>query len=316
MRSEGLPENSVAFVPTEDQVLAYFDQLSNWGRWGADDELGTLNLISPANVRSAAAEVRAGISVGCARRIITEGPLTDVTIPPLHFMLNSGESHDNTRANDYFGIFPHGLTITHVDALAHQFWQGHIYNNRPRTTVTTSAGARFCSVDAMRNGIITRGVLLDMPSLTGRRYLDAGEPILPEHLDQAEKQQQVELRPGDALLIRTGWSLRRSELGPHPTPRERPGLHAATLPWLYRREVAVVASDASHDVFPSGYDRVEVPVHSIGIVAMGLCLIDACQFEDLIAACSSMGRWSFLFVVAPVRFAHGTASPVTPIAVF
>jgi kynurenine formamidase len=304
----------IASVPTEQEVLGYFSELSNWTRWGADDELGTLNLISPEKRQQAASLVRDGISIGCARPIIAGAPAPDVHNPPLLHMLQSGESRPPVWAIDWIGMVFHGTTISHIDTLGHAFWNGRLYNGRSSELITTQHGSSVCSVETMKDGIVTRGVLLDITRLRGKRYLDPGEPVLVEDLEAAERSQGVEIGEGDALLLRTGWSLRREEEGPETTG-ERPGLHAATLPWLHRRGVAVIAADASQDVVPSGYTNVARPVHSVGLVAMGLCMLDACQFEDLVRECEARGRWECMFIVAPLRFRNATGSPTTPLAV-
>lgn len=303
-------------IPSESEVLGYFDKLSNWGRWGPSDELGTLNLITPTKRSGATATVTEGISVGCARPVVIEPHAADVFAPPIHYMLRVGDSAKMaSSAADFVGITTHGLTISHIDTLAHHFWRGKLYNGRPMALVDTEKKATVCSVETMKDGLVTRGVLLDIARLRGKPYLDPSEPIFPEDLEAAEKTQGVTVTAGDALLVRTGAYRRRVELGPHPQGLPRPGLHAATLPWLRERDVALVAADAAHDVAPSGYPNLALPLHSIGIVAMGLCLLDACQFDDLVIECERLGRWHFLFVVAPIRFRDATASPVTPIAV-
>lgn len=301
-------------IPDEDEVRGYFTSLSNWGRWGPDDELGTLNLITPDKRRQAAGLVREGLSVGCARPILIEDRAPDVFSPPLHYMLRSGDSPDEGAASDFIGVAFHGITVSHVDTPSHQFWNGRFYNNRPQTLVTTEKGATACSVEMMKDGLVTRGVLLDFAKLKGKSWLEAGEGIFPDDIVAAEQAQGVRLGEGDALIMRTGWYRRRLEVGP-PTNRERPGLHVACMPLLHERGVALVASDASHDVQPSGYDWVGMPVHKVGLVAMGLCLMDSCQFEDLLAQCQRLNRWEFMFVVAPLRFRYATGSPTTPLAI-
>lgn len=302
-------------APPEAEVLTYFDKLSNWGRWGADDELGTLNLITPEKRREAASLVRDGLSVGCARPIVHEHAALDVGRPPLHAMLSTGETPVTGRgaSSDYFGISPHGLTVSHVDALSHQFWNGRMYNNRPSTDVTASRGATTCSIDVMKDGIVTRGVLLDIAGYLEKPFMDGGEGIFPQDLEGAEARQGVRLGSGDALLIRTGWYQRRVQHGPYHEQASRPGLHGASLPWLHERGISVIASDASQDCTPSGYSF--SPIHSVGCVAMGLCLLDACQFDDLLQMCVQRNRCEFMFVVAPWRWPSATASPATPLAV-
>jgi hypothetical protein len=168
-------------IHTDAEVIAYFDSLSNWGRWGVEDELGTINLITPDKRIQAAGIVRVGASIGCARPIIHEHAALDVTTPPLHTMLNTGETalDGRARSSDYFGIAPHGLTISHVDALAHQFWNGKMYNGRPSSAVSAVQKASVCSIEAMKDGVVTRGVLLDIARLKGKRFMDGGEGIFP-----------------------------------------------------------------------------------------------------------------------------------------
>lgn len=303
-------------IPSQDEVLEYSQSLSNWGRWGPDDEIGTLNLISSTKRASAAALVTEGRSVNCARLLQFEDRAADVKYPPLHYMYRTGQSSEETSAADFIGISCHGLTVSHVDALSHQFWKGQLYNGKPQELINAPEGATVYSVDEMRDGIVTRGVLLDMTQIFDKPWLEVGEAIMPSHLEAAEREHGVTVEEGDALLVNTGWFRRREELGPHPVFRERPGLHASTLPWLRERGVAVVGGDAAQDVVPSGYPDVHMPLHNIGVTAMGLCLLDNLQFEDVIPVCRSLSRWSFMFVVAPLRIRYGTGSPATPLAIF
>ena len=312
-------------VPTESEVLEYFSVLSNWGRWGDDDQLGTMNLITPSKRVEAARLVREGIAVGCARPIDSRDASPDVANPPpVHFMVESGEGYVTPSgpqrgprqvASDFFGMVFHGITVTHIDALSHIFWDGKMYNGRPAEAVTTSRGATEHSIEALKDGVVTRGVLLDITRVRGKEWLEGGEPVLPDDLEAAEEAQGVRIEEGDALCLRLGWYKRRLQVGPAPRSIGRPGLHAATLPWLRERGVALIAADASQDVNPSGYEKLDIPVHQVGIVAMGLWLIDSANFEELAEKCVELGRWEFLFSLAPIRFAGMTGSPLTPLAV-
>lgn len=308
--------NTVNSLPTEVQVLSYFEELSNWQRWGQNDELGTLNLITPGKRRQALASVTEGIVVSCAALIAKGKSESDVPYPPLHFMIRSGESLDPLRpgALEFLGLVFHGLTVTHVDALSHSFFNGHTYGGRSRNVVTTELGATALSVDVMKDSIFTRGVLLDIAGSNGLRYLEPGCAIYVEDLEAAEISQGVSVCEGDALLVHTGSWLYRIENGPS-IDRKRPGLHASTLPWLRERGVAVLATDAANDVVPSGYENIELPIHEIGQVAMGLCIIDCCDLESLMEACRVRARWDFLFQASPLRIEYGTGSPVNPIAI-
>jgi kynurenine formamidase len=311
-------------IPTEKQVLEYFNSLSNWGRWGDDDQLGTLNLITDQKRRQAAALVRGGISVGCARPILTE-PAVDTPIPPLHFMIESGEGFNLPSAEgrgprqavfDMIGVAFHGLSVTHLDALCHVFWNGQMYGGRPAELVTTRGGASVNDIAVAQHGIQTRGVLLDITRVRGKEWLEAGEAVFVEDLEAAEAAQGVRVEEGDALCLRLGWFKRRLAHGPVARAVGRPGLHAQTLPWLRERGVSLLAADASQDVSPSGYQALDIPIHQVGIVAMGLWLIDAANFEDLAAQCQALGRWDFMFTVAALNFPTATGCPVTPLATF
>jgi kynurenine formamidase len=304
------------YTPSEEEVASYFDSLSNWGRWGAEDELGTLNYITPAKRVAAAAAVEHGESVGCARQIVREPVKSDVPFPPMHFMMRSGESPGSTGASDFLGLSPHGFTISHVDALCHKFYQGMMYNGFPQNLVRTEGGSSVCSIETMKDGVVTRGVLFDIPRHRGVATLAAGDGVFPEELEEIEQELGFEVSEGDAVLLRTGWPKHRAAEGPDPRAgRFRPGFHAAVLPWLHERKVSVIAADASQDVAPSGYELM-LPVHEIAITRMGMILLDACEFEDLAAACDRYNRWTFMYVMAPVRFKGATGSPITPVAIF
>ena len=305
-------------VPTEQEVLGYMDSLSNWGRWGPDDELGTLNLITPEKRAQAGSLVREGISVTCARLIVPEIAADVTAIPPLHYMMSTGESAPTSgphSTGDFIGLSFHGLTITHLDSICHQVWDAKLYNGKPASLVNAQEKATFGGIHQVRDGVVTRGVLLDITKVRGKDWLEAGEGVFVEDLEAAERAQGVRVEEGDALLLRLGWYKRRQQIGP-PTPPARPGLHASTLPWLHERGVSIIAADASQDVDPSGYPAIGIPVHKGGIVAMGLWLIDAANFEELAPVCQRLNRWEFMFVVAPLRFHNATGSPVNPLAIF
>ena len=304
-------------IPTEAQVLGYMNSLSNWGRWGPDDELGTLNLITQQKRAQAAELVREGISVTCSRLIVPEIAADVTSIPPLHYMLRTGESAPSRGpggSSDFIGLSYHGLTITHLDSLCHQFWDGKMYNGKPASLVNAEQKATAGAIDQAQNGVVTRGVLLDITEVKGKDWLEAGEGVFTEDLEAAEEAQGVHVEEGDALLLRLGWYKRRQELG--PPAAGRPGLHAETLPWLHRRGVSIIAADASQDADPSGYQTIGLPIHRVGIVAMGLWLIDAANFEEVAPVCRRLNRWDFMFTVAPLRFKNATGSPVNPLAIF
>ena len=304
-------------VPTEEQVIGWIESLSNWGRWGADDQLGTLHLITAAKRAQAAGLVKEGISVTCSRLIAPELAPDVTSIPPLQYLLRAGDSCPDEGPGgtaDFIGFSFHGLTITHLDSLCHQVWNGKMYNGRPASEVNSDTKANSLDIDKAQNGVVTRGSLLDIAKVKGKPWLEAGEGVFIEDLEAAEKAQGVRVEEGDALMGRFGWYKRRLELGPPESGR--PGLHAETLPWLKERGVSLLGGDASVDAEPSGYPRVGLPIHKVGIVGMGLWLIDAGNCEELAQVCERLNRWEFMFNVAPLRFKNATGSPVNPLAIF
>jgi kynurenine formamidase len=300
--------------PAEDEIASWMDRLSNWGRWGAEDELGTLNYITPEKRRAAAGLVREGRAISCARPISYE-VTPDNERPLRHFVADYGFEGELQAYRDEFVIGPHGATITHVDAFSHVAWQGRLYNGRSAREISTHIGARVHAIDVLGGGVFTRGVLLDIARLHGREWLEPGEAIYPDELEAAERRQGVRVEEGDALLVRTGSVRRREVLGP-PPPGRAAGLQAACLPWLHARGVALLSCDTFNDVTPSGYGRFTSPIHTIGLVSMGLWLVDNGDYEELTSVCATSGRWAFLYTFAPLKFRYGTGSPVNPLAVF
>lgn len=218
-----------ANVPSEEEVLGYFKSLSNWGRWGEEDQLGTLNFLSPKKTLQAASLVKEGVTVSCARTITWESA-PDIPNPPIHFMVESGEgwasgdkvtSRPSQASTDFFGLIFHGYAITHIDSLAHFFWEGKMYNGRPAHLVSTNQGATVESVELAKNGIITRGVLVDVPMIRGVDWLERGEGVMPEDILAAEERCGFRVEEGDVLLVRTGQLHRRNVEGPVNPSRGR-----------------------------------------------------------------------------------------------
>ena len=310
---------------TESDVVKMIASLSNWGRWGKDDELGTINLITPEKRKRAAALVRDGVPVSCARPIATNAIGADTTFQPLRFMVDSGEGRDHDSparllerrgASEFIGMVFHGYTITHVDTPAHYFWQGKIYNGRSCNLITAREGAQVESVDLLRDGVVSRGVLLDVAALKGR-WLGSGEGVMPEDLEAAEKAQNVRVEPGDILLIRTGYYARRLAEGPgHPLKDGSPAAHVACMPWFRERDIAMLGTDTHNDVSPATHPGLGNVVHIVALVGMGLWLIDNANLEELAKACAVRRRWEFMLTIAPLRLQGVTGSPVNPIALF
>lgn len=318
-------------IPSEDEVLAYFDTLSNWGRWGADDELGTLNLITPEKRIAAADLVRTGLVISCAWEIGGKIVADQKISQPQRFMFATGQGlrdehrvtfpgRENDRssgAGEYIGLVYHGHFVTHVDGLSHIFWDGRAYNDVPAEFVTASFGATAHAISTLRTGIVTRGVLADVAAIRGVDWLQPGEAVHPEDLEACETTHGMRVEEGDVLLLRTGYGRKVRENGPDDVAQAgRAGWHASCLPWLRERGVAAIACDTAQDAIPSGYPNVRSPIHSVGIAKMGLWLIDNCDLEALRDTCEELGRFEFLFTVAPLRWVGATGSPANPLATF
>jgi kynurenine formamidase len=296
---------------TERELENLFVELSNWRKWGADDQRGALNYITAAKIAEAGSLVRAGTSISLAQPLSTKAS-ADNPLPVTHLMC---QVSDLEMTADYFTIYNHGMGMTHIDALCHMHRKGKLYNGYPLTDVK-SEGALVCAIDGLRSGVITKGVLLDIPRLKGVRWLEPKEAIYPEDLEAAERRQKISVAEGDALLIRTGRAARNQDLGGGDAAGEGlAGLHASCLRWLSARKVALLGSDGVSDLMPTGYASMPFPIHTIAIVAMGIHLIDNCDFEALADGCESISRSEFMFVLAPLVLKGGTGSPVNPLAV-
>lgn len=294
-----------------EEVLAFHKTLSNWGRFGARDQLGTLNLITPEKRAAAARLVKSGRTVSAARPLPTQ-PSPENPVPVAHHMIGTASEG---WGGDYFAIASHGFATSHIDALCHIFHEGKLYNGYPIEKVTAH-GALELGIHEIAQGIVSRGVLLDVPRTRGVPYLEHGEPIFPEDLERAENDAGLRIEPGDVLLVRTGrWALRDAR-GAWDPRQSAAGLDASCLPWLHERGVAALGSDGVSDVVPSRVAGVGMPIHTVAIVAMGLHLIDNLELEPLAKACEEEKRWEFLLTLAPLILFRGTASPVNPIALF
>lgn len=299
---------------TKADVDNMMKELSNWGRWGKDDQLGAINLITPAKRKQAAAQVTEGVSVSLARDTNTETAL-DNAQPYEHSMMLSGVGNRGQFSLDKIGVSFHGYQHTHLDALCHMFWQGKMYNGFSQEEVTKE-GASKLSIANLKQGIFTRGVLIDLPRLKGVPYLEPGTPIYPEDLDAWEKMSKIKVSAGDVIFVRTGRWARRAAVGPWDVSRNSAGLHASSARWIRQRDVAILGSDVASDMFPSNIEGVSHPIHQLVLVAMGVHIFDNCDLEALSEACAKRNRWEFLLTAAPIAVVGGTGSPLNPIATF
>jgi kynurenine formamidase len=210
----------------------------------------------------------------------------------------------------------HGQTITHIDALAHYSWQGTLYNGKPARLITSREGAQTHSIEAACDGIVTRGVLLDVTRVRGSSWLAADDPVMPEDLEAAEELEGVRVEEGDVLLVRTGNYRKRLELGPVPNTEPMTACQVACTPWFKERGVAMLGTDTSNDVRPSHYRTITSPLHTMCLVTLGLWLIDNANLEELAQACQRRNRYEFLLAMGPLRLRNVTGCPVNPIALF
>jgi kynurenine formamidase len=298
---------------TKGDVLKMMQTLSNWGRWGKEDQLGALNLITPQRRKEAATLVREGVSISLARDAVKTrvGP----SAPFEHRMVKTGLTPGADSAGDVYSVEFHGFTHTHIDALCHLFHEGRMFNGFSQQEVTDK-GAGKLSVLAMKDGIFTRGVLMDFPHLWGEKYLKADRAIYPEDIEEWQKKTGVSVNPGDAVIVRTGRWARWEAEGEWEIEKGSAGLHASCMPWFREMDVALVGSDLAMDVMPSRVERVFLPVHLVTIVAMGVPILDACDLEPISRAAAERKRWDFLLTIAPLAVEGGTGSPVNAVATF
>ncbi len=296
---------------TKDDITRWMTELSNWGRWGKDDQRGTLNLITPAKRKQAVTLVRDGISVSLAHTI-DKVPAPDSPRPLGQQMTLDAGGH----AMDLYTIWYHGSVITHIDSLCHYSYENKLYNGFDRSKIADGPGCPENGVENQKDGIITRGILVDLPLLKGVPYLEPGTAVYPSDLEAWEKFANVKIGSGDAVFLRTGRWAQRSQKGPWNVAREAAGWHAAVMPWLKRRDVALLGNDAVNDVQPSGVEGNGRPIHQLAIVAMGLPLVDVMDLEAVAAQAAKLKRWEFLLTAAPAPVLGGTGFPLNPIATF
>lgn len=297
-----------------------FAEVCNWGRWGSDDERGTLNYLTPEQVRAAAALIRSGSTISLSSPINTiAGP--DDPRPALHYMVRAFDipppRGQTQSAADYFASEIHGNSRTHLDALCHYAYKGKLYNAKSTDSVT-SQGSKVLDITAYAHGIVGRGVLLDIPRLRGVKWLEPGDAVTRKELEACEQAQGVSLQKGDIFLLRTGHNRRRLELGPWNSGYDgegRAGLHATAMLLLHERKVAAFLPDGDGEAIPGHVEGVGSPTHALQIAAMGMACGDNMQLEDVSRECFKTGRWEFMVIAAPLRLPGGTGSLINPIAV-
>ena len=297
------------FPRNAEEFDALFQEVSNAGRWGADDERGTANLITPDKVREAAGLVRSGITVSLAH-----SPMPDEAADNPDSAFNHTMSESLT--SDTIEFTYHGYGVSHIDSLCHFAYNGMLYNNVPTSASSAEEGCTKNGIDNLQQGIVTRGILLDIPRLKGVPYLEPSEAIYVEDIEAWLEQAGTTVGSGDVIFIRTGRWARRAAEGPWQLSGNSAGIHASVVRWIRERDVSFVGSDAATDVQPSLVEDVNLPVHTLLIAAMGTDIFDNMDLEALAETAAAENRWEFMLTAAPIPVIGGTGSPLNPIAIF
>lgn len=283
----------------------------NRGRWGSDDELGTLNLIDDAARARAAAEVRSGRSVSLALPVEPASMLGGPFAPPAppsppvqQALLYTGTPP--MGMSEVLIVTPHHPALTHIDAFAHMPVDGTVYPGRAVEDAVTPGGVVSGSTTAFARGIVTRGILLDLAP--GSR-LPAAHPIGSDDLDAAVRRTGVEMLPGDAVVVRSGWGFSWD------AEAQAPGMTVEAVSWMHDRDISLYAGDVS-DSFPPSDPEMPMPMHMVGLARLGMPLIDSAHVDELATICLELGRYAFLLSVAPPRLHGLTGVPVNPQAIF
>ena len=289
-------------MPSAEEVQSWYTDRRNWGRWGNDDEKGAINLITPEKTVAATRLVRTGRKVSASR----------VFEPEQHFMRKSPRSSGAGSVVDYYGFIYHGQTITHIDALCHMWDTDGMWQGRDPDVELTTQGATFGTIDAWSDGIITRGVLLDVPRYRGVAHVTPGNPVHGWELEEIARAQGVEVEPGDALLVYSGKDAFVRAGGVY-AGGDRPGLSVTCAKFIRDHDVSLLGWDMM-DARPNPYG-LTFPVHGV-LFNYGVALLDNALLEPLAEACAEEGRYEFMFMGLPLKVAGGTGSPANPIAMF
>lgn len=306
-----LPVHAAESTYDAAYVARVHSEISNWGRWGKDDQRGTLNLITPAKRVAAAMLVREGVSVSMAHPVL-QVPAEDSPRPLEHEMIGL-PSAASAWAVDRIGIAFHGFGHTHMDAVCHIGFLGSYYNGFPMSA-TTADGCANNGVEHVAHGIFTRAILIDVPRLRGVDWLEPGTAVMPADLEAWERRTGLRVGSGDAVLVHTGRWTRRAARG--PWRGSFAGLHVTVAAWLKARDAAVVGTDGGLDVYPSGVAGVGAPMHVLVLSALGMPVLDTMDLTEVAETAARLRRWEFLLTAAPLRIEGGTGSPMNFIATF
>lgn len=317
---------------TIDDVLALSKRLTNWGRWGAEDEIGTVNFITPEKVREGAACVRTGRQFSLALPFDQKGPQNGLTqrFNPMLFMTRDGNDiatgairrlpryacECHSRFTDDVWVLP-SQAGTQWDALAHCMHDDHMYNGFSADNVA-SWGTIRCGIEVWKDKIATRGVLLDIPRWCGRDWLEPGEAIHAEHLEACARAQNVDVRRGDIVLVRTGaiTKCRTEGRWGDYAGGDAPGLAVDAAEWIHGHELAGLATDTwGAEVRPNQTADVFQPFHIVSLVYMGLLLGEIFDLDALAESCADDKQYDFQFFAPPLPMTGAVGAPINPIAV-
>ena len=291
-----------------DEFDQLFQQVKNWGRWGADDELGSVNLITAAKRKQALSLAKTGQTVSLVHNPLTDK--ADDNASPFEHTMNAGFTTDTYK------VSYHGYSHSHMDALCHILYKDQTYNGYARAVVNTDKGCTKLGIQNLKQGLITRAILIDIPRLKGVPYLEPGTAIYQEDVEAWEKTAGVKIQSGDAILLRTGRWTRRDKVGPWAVGRNAAGFHASIIPFIKARGVAIVGSDAASEVTPTLVAGVNLPVHTLLITALGINILDNQDLEALADMAAKLKRWEFMITINPMPISGGTGSPLNTIATF
>ncbi len=312
--------------PTRAEVVQMMKDISNWGRWGKDDEIGTFNLITPAVRKAAIALVKEGIAVSLAHTLDKEVLPDNPTPFKQEFFMGPDGKMRSGAAMDVISSTYHATTTTHMDSLCHYIFEGRTYNGweiekyhqatPTRQGFGEGPGCMKNSILGFKNGLMTRGVLIDLPLMKGVKWLEPGTPVTIADLEAWEKFSGIRIGSGDALFLRTGRFARRAELGPWPSAQQSAGFHVSVMPWFKQRDVALISSDSVQDVQPSNIEGFPRPIHMLAINSLGMPMIDVADLEEVSQVAARLKRWTFLLTVTALPAPGGSGSPVNPTATF
>lgn len=310
---------------SQGEFDSLMNEVSNWGRWGDDDQLGTLNNITAEKKIAAAGLVKDGESVSMALPLNTvSDQVNQKPFEHQSFIFGGAEMEElginpedaAQAAGDVYKIDYHGFGHSHLDGINHFAYKGKMYNGYPFDNQQGKGFSNLGIENIAKSGVFTRGVLIDMPIFLGKKYMEPGAAITIEDLEAWEKASGITVSPGDVLLVRTGRWARIRDKGQWNFVSKAAGLHASVAKWLKERDVAAIGSDGVSDVMPSGVGARLNPLHELVIVGMGMPLFDNLDLERLSLTARAKDRSTFLFVAAPLNVLGGTGSPLNPMAMF